>query len=309
MQVFELWNMNEKNFKTTTVQTLLESSESDVNSENCQVAATLFYLQTDRTKVRFIFDEYDRNLNGILTKEEMQATLQQIVTKISFQIEYGKIQEMAKVMVEDMIPDDSSENQSLTFKIFYDYVQKRVLLKKYILKVLEPQFDDVKKTKQGEPVKQSYFSVDYFQNNSQHVATVVLFLIFLLIMMIARALQFTSSLDQNGDLNWWVMVSRSTGQGCSILASTMTVLVCKPLITFMRNQGLHRILPLDLHIFYHKWCGMLLAVLSLIHTLSHVANFYINILPDPNIFAANNDMSVEVSFLRRIESLPQTLIF
>ena len=26
-------------------------------------------------------------------------------------------------MVEDMIPDDSSENQSLTFKIFYDYVQ------------------------------------------------------------------------------------------------------------------------------------------------------------------------------------------
>ena len=71
----------------------------------------------------------------------------------------------------------------------FHYFQKRVLLKKYILKVLEPQFDDVKKTKQGEPVKQSYFSVDYFQNNSQHVATVVLFLIFLLIMMIARALQ------------------------------------------------------------------------------------------------------------------------
>ena len=191
----------------------------------------------------------------------------------------------------------------------------------------------MKKKIQGEPVKQSCLSVDYFQNNSQHVATVVLFLIFLLIMMIARALQviiyiisdidvnkwappplssvyflknfdfhwffvanrsrtkmliaqcssksllvtyylfserwnlwknlrahflclfllinnlqtyflipklyklffqFSSSLDQNGDLNWWVMVSRSTGQGCSILASTMTVLVCKPLITFMR---------------------------------------------------------------------------
>ena len=71
----------------------------------------------------------------------------------------------------------------------FNYFQNRVLLKKYILKVLEPQFDDVKKTKQGEPVKQSYFSVDYFQNNSQNVATVVLFLIFLLIMMIARALQ------------------------------------------------------------------------------------------------------------------------
>ena len=76
-----------------------------------------------------------------------------------------------------------------------------MLLKKCILKALEPEFDDIKKKRQGEPVKQSCLSVDYFQNNSQHVVTVVLFLIFLLIMMIARALQVIIYIISDIDVN------------------------------------------------------------------------------------------------------------
>ena len=44
-------------------------------------------------------------------------------------------------------------------------------------------------------------------------------------------------------------------------------------ITFLRTHGFSSVLPLDQHIYLHKMVGVLIGVLSLVHTLMHLLNF------------------------------------
>ena len=45
-----------------------------------------------------------------------------------------------------------------------------------------------------------------------------------------------------------------------------------------RRLGIHRYIPLDLHVTYHKACGLLLALLSSVHTAVHLLNLELNIV-------------------------------
>ena len=60
--------------------------------------------------------------------------------------------------------------------------------------------------------------------------------------------------------------------------------MCRPLITLLRRVGVHSFLPLDLHVTYHQSCGVLLAILSVLHTICHLGNLEMNLIPD----TANN---------------------
>ena len=60
--------------------------------------------------------------------------------------------------------------------------------------------------------------------------------------------------------------------------------MCRPLITLLRRVGVHSFLPLDLHVSYHQSCGVLLAILSVLHTICHLGNLEMNLIPD----TANN---------------------
>lgn len=44
-------------------------------------------------------------------------------------------------------------------------------------------------------------------------------------------------------------------------------------ITFLRTRGSTSFLPLDNHIYLHKLTGMVIAALSLLHTIMHLFNF------------------------------------
>lgn len=44
-------------------------------------------------------------------------------------------------------------------------------------------------------------------------------------------------------------------------------------ITLLRQIGCASFLPLDQHVYLHKVCGVVVAVLSAIHTMMHCVNF------------------------------------
>ena len=56
--------------------------------------------------------------------------------------------------------------------------------------------------------------------------------------------------------------------------------MARPLITLLRRLGAHRFLPLDLHVSYHQSCGVLLVIFSVLHTICHLVNLEINLIPD-----------------------------
>ena len=45
-----------------------------------------------------------------------------------------------------------------------------------------------------------------------------------------------------------------------------------------RRLGIHRYIPLDQHVTYHKACGLLLALFSSVHTIVHLINLELNIV-------------------------------
>ena len=55
---------------------------------------------------------------------------------------------------------------------------------------------------------------------------------------------------------------------------------------FFRSNSLHKYIPLDLHVTYHKACGVLLTIFSLVHTIVHLVNLEINIVK-------NNDVNLK----------------
>ena len=65
----------------------------------------------------------------------------------------------------------------------------------------------------------------------------------------------------------------------------------RPVLTLLRQHGLHRLLPLDLHVSYHKGAGLVLALLACVHTGAHAHNFLNNLMVQPEMFVRRNNLS------------------
>jgi hypothetical protein len=65
----------------------------------------------------------------------------------------------------------------------------------------------------------------------------------------------------------------------------------RPLITLARRLRLHRLLPLDLHVSYHKGAGVLFILLTIVHTAAHMHNLITNLLVQPDIFIRRNRLA------------------
>ena len=78
-------------------------------------------------------------------------------------------------------------------------------------------------------------------------------------------------------------------------------------VMLFRRLGIHRYIPLDLHVTYHKTCGLLLALLSSVHTIVHLLNLELNIVQDADTNprnAAVDDPSVSQSVFIITEKAP-----
>lgn len=65
------------------------------------------------------------------------------------------------------------------------------------------------------------------------------------------------------------------------------VLMLRHSLTYLRSRGLSTYLPLDNHIYLHKLTGIVISVLSLLHTIMHLFNFSMIVVNDPNINAGH----------------------
>ena len=100
----------------------------------------------------------------------------------------------------------------------------------------------------------------------------------------------TADCSERGS-NWWLVTARASGQGLTVCLSSLLLTMCRPLLTLLRRLGVHRFLPLDLHVSYHKTCGVLLALLGLLHTVCHLVNLEVHLVPDPLNNPANYSLT------------------
>ena len=109
---------------------------------------------------------------------------------------------------------------------------------------------------------------------------------------------FLDTQNWDGSSNLAIPLARAAGQGINLGMAVLLLTMCRfgpspttlarPLLTLARRLGLHRLLPLDLHVTYHKATGVLVALLATVHTAAHIHNMATNLLVHPELFLRRN---------------------
>ena len=127
-----------------------------------------------------------------------------------------------------------------------------------------------------------YFTKEYWHNNKNFLRILLLLVLIMVTITTERILYFRHMSMLGGFTpNLLYMTSRAAGKNILALSIIVIMFVLRNSITFLRNKGWGKILPLDNNIYLHKIVGCLIFVLGMLHSACHFANFAINIQPDP----------------------------
>jgi hypothetical protein len=110
-----------------------------------------------------------------------------------------------------------------------------------------------------------YTRCSFYRNN---LSFFVLILCYLILNAILTVVQCQIYVEQNKA----VIVARVGGILLDFNSAVIILLVMRRLVTWLRNSLFGRYLPIDDFIKFHKFIGVFILVLSLMHTVAHCVN-------------------------------------
>lgn len=114
--------------------------------------------------------------------------------------------------------------------------------------------------------KSKYFRMSYYRNNLSFFLT---FLVYLMIQVGLGLLQYFLYIESNVA----VRIARIGGILINFNSGLVILLVLRRLTTWIRNSAIGRnYLPIDESIKFHKFVGLFIFALSLVHTAAHCVN-------------------------------------
>ena len=120
--------------------------------------------------------------------------------------------------------------------------------------------------------------ISCFRNNFSFVVAIF---IYWLVQIWLVVFQYINYIDETSKL---IKLARCCGILLNFNSSLIILLVLRKLTTLLRNNYSTRLLlPLDDFIDYHKSIGIILMLLSLIHTLAHCLNLCKNKLKEKSL--------------------------
>ena len=240
-----------------------------------------FSLEDDNTKVAFLFHIYDVNDDGKLYKENFEAVICAALKESGLKFNEAKTSRLSTVLFEDGV---QTGKDFMTLDDFKNQLGRQegliqnlaLLLNKWLLP------EDSTKLRNTPKKSTKYFTKVYWDNNKKFLITVLAIFAIMAVITLERLIYFSRMSMLSGFTpNLFYMVSRAAGKNILFLSIIIIVFVLRHSITFLRNKGLGRYLPLDNNIYIHKIIGVLIFVLGMIHSLCHFSNFAVNIQPDP----------------------------
>ena len=118
--------------------------------------------------------------------------------------------------------------------------------------------------------RKNRLTIDYIKDNLSSIIVFILYILVnlaLAIYVIIYRITVTRS-------HAFVVVARIGGMLLNFNCALVITLMLKQTILVIRtNSFLRKIIPVDDHIDFHKVVGRFIAVLSIVHTIAHMANF------------------------------------
>lgn len=240
-----------------------------------------FSLEDDNTKVAFLFHIYDVNDDGKLYKENFEAVIKAALKESGLKFDEAKTSRLSTVLFEDGVQKDKD---FMTLDDFKNQLGRQDgLIKNLALLLNKWLLPEESSGPRNVPKKSNkYFTKVYWAKNKKFLITVLTIFAIMTVITLERLIYFSRMSMLSGFTpNLFYMVSRAAGKNILFLSIIIIMFVLRNSITFLRNKGLGRYLPLDNNIYLHKIIGVLIFILGMIHSLCHFSNFAINIQPDP----------------------------
>ncbi len=117
----------------------------------------------------------------------------------------------------------------------------------------------------------------YIENNRLSMFYLILYMLVLAGVFIERAYYYSVEREHAGlrrIAGYGVTVTRGAASAMMFTYSTLLVTMCRNTITFLRSTFLHRYVPFDGALSFHKIVAWTALAFSLLHTVGHAINFY-----------------------------------
>ncbi|XP_038077765.1 dual oxidase 2-like isoform X2 [Patiria miniata] len=117
----------------------------------------------------------------------------------------------------------------------------------------------------------------YIENNRLQIFYLALYNLVLAGIFIERAYYYSVEREHAGlrrIAGYGVTVTRGAASAMMFTYSTLLVTMCRNTITFLRGTFLHRYVPFDSALFFHKFVAIMALLYSILHTIGHAINFY-----------------------------------
>ena len=200
----------------------------------------LLYLQSPTTKIRFLFDIFDSNIDGFLSQDEIKDVIESAMKKTSMKMNKDLINELSGNLVDEIIEKYRNKGVKDLIHVdsFINFIREEETLQAMIVsninKALLPKETNEDRSEFVEALIQ-VTSPEYLQNNGSNIITVISFISILLISMYVRAAEFMDAKTPRGDRNYLLIVARACGQGINLCFFFLILLMCRPLITLLRS--------------------------------------------------------------------------
>ncbi|XP_054736668.1 uncharacterized protein LOC129243576 isoform X1 [Anastrepha obliqua] len=244
-----------------------------------------FSGQSADDKIRFLFKVYDIDGDGLIQHKELHDVIRACMEENGMEFSEEQIEDLTTAMFEDADPYNRGE---ITYEALKNQISKHGgLLENLSITIdrwLVPMTQETPKPKSKCPHWRGglphQLTLAYMKNNQAYVSYLFIYIAINMCLFISRAIQYRAS-------NGFVIVARACGQCLNFNCAWILVLMLRHSLTYLRSQGLSSYLPLDNHIYLHKFTGIVVSILSLIHTIAHLFNFSIIVVNDPKINAGH----------------------
>ena len=240
----------------------------------------------DESKIEFLFRIYDVDGDGVITEDEFCQVLTACMKENGLEFDKNDLSNLAHLLFIDGVKEGSNQ---MTLDGFYDQLLRQEGLVEGLGIMINKWFVPYKKEADRSilhnmycSLSERYLSKEYWVNNKAFLLFLLLITIINLVLFILRGYYFRNFCMLSGFTpNMLYVLSRACGRTLLFNSILVLVLVLRNSITFLRQVGLSSFLPLDSNIYFHKVVGVMIFFQSAVHTVMHLANFAINIQPNP----------------------------
>lgn len=237
-----------------------------------------FAGKSPNDKIKFLFRVYDLDGDGLIQQSELQKVMKACMEENGMRFSDEQIQDLTLAMFEDA---DTQNTGAITYESLKAQLEKHdglienlsISIDRWLVPPNLRKEEDTlwKKVTKLVPYQ---MSLPYLKNNYVYLSFLLAYIAINVGLFFSRGMEHYY-LGSNG----LTIAARACGQCLNFNCMFVCVLVLRQCITYLRSMGGASFLPLDQHLYLHKLCGILIFIYSVVHTIAHLINFAVNIVP------------------------------